>query len=66
MSQHSFVLVGHWSDVEDDSTFPLRPAGPNGSSGFCSLRWYAPVLGGTDSIGSGCASWGLLPSYLAM
>ena len=66
MSQRPFVLVGHWNDVGDDLIFPLGPAGPSGFSGSCSLQWCAPVLGGTDSIGSGCISWGLLPSYLAI
>ena len=66
MSQHSPVLVSRWSDVGDDLIFPLGPAGPSGSSGFCSFWSYAPVLGGIDNIGSGCTSWGLLPSYLAI
>ena len=66
MSQHSSVLAGHWNDAGGDLIFPLRLVGPSDFLGFCSLRWCAPVLGGTDSIGSGCIWWGRLPSYLAI
>ena len=66
MSQCSPVLVGHWNDVRGDSIFLLRPVGPSGSLSFGSPLWYALVLGGIGNIGFGCASWGLLPFYLAI
>ena len=60
------ILVDYWNDVRGALIFLLGPAGPSDSLNSCSRRWCAPILGGISNIGFGCASWGLLPSYLAI
>ena len=60
------VLVDHWDDTRGALIFLLVLAGPSDSFSSGSPWWCALFLDGIGNIGSGCASWGLLPSCLAI
>ena len=61
----SLGLLGHWSDARDALTSLLGPIVPNDPTNFCNLRLvHNPDDNG--SIGFGCNSQDLLPSYLAI
>ena len=57
---------GHWNDAKTISTFLLGPAGLNDPTRSYSPLWCVLDLGGINNEGSDCASWGLLPSFLAI
>ena len=58
--------LGHWGDTKIASTSPHGPVGPDDPTKFYNPLWCVLNLGGIGNKGSDCASWGLLPSYLAI
>ena len=59
-------LLGHWNGARDVLTSLLGPIVPNDPTDFCNLQQYDCDLDDNGSIGSGCNSLDLLPSYLAI